>query len=130
MFPPSSPLGLDTPLPKPPHIEWNGLGNVIPVMTAKPKPNGDSDALPAEATEETKEEEAENDAALVPPSSSQIEVPSDPQNAWSDYALALGAELMQKCRTAVLHELGYTCSAGVARNKVSRWPSGMVTESG
>ena len=43
----------------------------------------------------------------------------DPKTTWSDVALALGAELMRTCRVAVRQRLGYTCSAGVARNKVS-----------
>lgn len=101
--PEGSPLGLDTPLPDPPLVVWDTLGNVIPVLAPKEKAAESADS----------EVEPPN-----PPSSSQIEVPSDPVNAWNDYSLALAAELMQKCRTDVLQQLGYTCSAGVARNKV------------
>lgn len=68
---------------------------------------------------EASKEAGEGKAELRAPTSSQaIERPSDPVNAWSDYALSIGAELMQKCRRDVLQQLGYTCSAGVARNKV------------
>lgn len=37
---------------------------------------------------------------------------------WQDVAISIGAELMAKCRQNVKDELGYTCSAGIARNKV------------
>lgn len=38
---------------------------------------------------------------------------------WTDVALLIGAELMAQCRKAVFDQLGYTCSAGIATNKVS-----------
>lgn len=73
----------------------------------------------AREAEGTNEDAAEGKGKIAaPPSSQVIERPSDPVNAWSDYALSIGAELMQKCRREVLQQLGYTCSAGVARNKV------------
>ncbi|GAA94107.1 uncharacterized protein L969DRAFT_46653 [Mixia osmundae IAM 14324] len=37
---------------------------------------------------------------------------------WQDVALALGAEMMEKCRKEVYTQLGYTCSAGIAKNKM------------
>lgn len=37
---------------------------------------------------------------------------------WSDVALYLAAGIVEKCRKAVEDQLGYTCSAGVATNKV------------
>ncbi|MBW0506013.1 hypothetical protein O181_045728 [Austropuccinia psidii MF-1] len=37
---------------------------------------------------------------------------------WSDLALLIGAELMANCRQAVFDQLGYTCSAGIATNKI------------
>lgn len=82
------------------------------------------DALDAgEASKEAEEGKADPQA---PTSSQAIEKPADPVNAWSDYALSIGAELMQKCRRDVLQQLGYTCSAGVARNKVKDWFLGFV----
>ncbi len=39
---------------------------------------------------------------------------------WADVALAAAAELAAKARKHVLDSLGYTCSAGIAPNKVSR----------
>ena len=38
---------------------------------------------------------------------------------WADVALAAAAELAAKARNQVLQSLGYTCSAGIASNKVS-----------
>ncbi|KAF7375181.1 DNA polymerase eta [Mycena sanguinolenta] len=63
--PDDAPLGLDTPLPPPPQVVWNGL------------------------------------------------VPS----TWHDVALAIAAECMEKVRQQISSELGYTTSAGIARNK-------------
>ncbi|TKY90127.1 hypothetical protein EX895_000125 [Sporisorium graminicola] len=39
------------------------------------------------------------------------------ETTWTDVALALGAELMNRVRQNVLDELGYTTSAGIASNK-------------
>lgn len=109
--PSDSALGLDTPLPDPPIIDWEALGNIVPVISEEEQAK--------EAEEGGNEDAAEGKGKVaVPPSSQVIERPSDPVNAWSDYALSIGAELMQKCRREVLQQLGYTCSAGVARNKV------------
>lgn len=116
--PADSPLGLDTPLPGPPDIDWEPLGNVVPVLTEE-----DQATLDAIDAGEDSKEAAEGKAEIRAPTSSQvIAKPVDPLNAWSDYALSIGAELMQQCRRGVLQQLGYTCSAGVARNKVGASP--------
>lgn len=92
-------------------IDWESLGNIVPVLSEEEQAK--------EAEGGSNEDAAEGKGKVaVPPSSQVIERPSDPVNAWSDYALSIGAELMQKCRREVLQQLGYTCSAGVARNKV------------
>ncbi|PWZ02949.1 DNA/RNA polymerase [Testicularia cyperi] len=39
------------------------------------------------------------------------------ETTWTDVALALGAELMNRVRQNVIDELGYTTSAGIASNK-------------
>lgn len=96
---------------------------MVPVLTESDQAK--LDAL--EAGEEGSKEPAEGKAKAQAPTSSQIiERPADPLNAWSDYALSIGAELMQKCRRGVLQQLGYTCSAGVARNKVRLYPLGLL----
>ncbi|KAJ6577384.1 DNA polymerase eta [Mycena capillaripes] len=43
----------------------------------------------------------------------EVEVPS----TWHDVALSIAAELMEKVRQQISMELGYTTSAGIARNK-------------
>jgi DNA polymerase eta len=37
---------------------------------------------------------------------------------WGDVALSVGARLMAKCRWDVKERLGYTCSAGISKNKM------------
>lgn len=111
--PAGSQLGLDTPLPPPPPIDWEPLGNIVPVLA-------EGEELAVEKAEAIDSDDKKPKQEEAIPSSQIIEQPSDPVNAWSDYALSLGAELMQKCRREVLQQLGYTCSAGVARNKVRK----------
>ena len=122
--PAESDLGLDTPLPPPPPIDWDGLGNIVPVLSEKEQKAAEATEKDEEGGSESgtgdmsKSDEAKQEKQEAPPSSQIIEQPADPINAWSDYALSIGAELMQKCRAQVRQQLGYTCSAGVARNKV------------
>lgn len=122
--PADSKLGLDTPLPPPPIIDWTGLGNIVPVLTEQEQRKAQLEQKKAleEANSGDGDESASDKATSPPPPSSSqvIEQPKDSVNAWSDYALTLAAELMQKCRSEVLEQLGYTCSAGVARNKVGQ----------
>ncbi|SNX81407.1 related to DNA polymerase eta [Melanopsichium pennsylvanicum] len=98
--------------------------------------------LPATAKQEDEQTEAENltkDKQALPgswgsdqdrltdPSSSQPEdLDSEAalwdrieygETTWTDVALALGAELMNRVRQNVLDELNYTTSAGIASNK-------------
>jgi DNA polymerase eta len=70
------------------------------------------------------------DAPLPPPpSSDEIEwignlIPIDEQSesahtaTWGDVALSLGARIMDECRRNVKEKLRYTCSAGIAKNKM------------
>lgn len=95
--PDGSLLGLDTPLPEPPIAPFEGFGHLIPVVPLKEPDEGDDFKSPSNY--------------FCPP-----EVDEHP--SWQDIAIMLGAELMQKCRDAVKDRLGYTCSAGIARNKV------------
>ena len=83
-MPPDLPRGLDTPLPPPPPINWDGLGDMIPVNP----------------TEETKD----GDDAEVPQN-------ENVSTTWHDVALSIAAELMQKAREEVYTKLGYSTSA-------------------
>ncbi|KAF9561965.1 DNA/RNA polymerase [Agrocybe pediades] len=89
--PSSAPDGLDTPLPPPPPINWDGFGNIIPV---------DSPKEPEETTDEATDTK-----------------PDDPPHTWHDVALSIAAGLMKKAKEEVKNRLGYTTSAGIARNK-------------
>lgn len=83
------PEGAETPLPPPPPICWDGLGNVIPV-------NPDTEPSDTEATLPAGEEDQE-DAASQP--------------TWHDVALSIAAELMQTARDVIREQLGYSTSA-------------------
>ncbi|KAG2147629.1 hypothetical protein DEU56DRAFT_130884 [Suillus clintonianus] len=87
--PADAPNGTDSPLPPPPPINWDDLGVVIPVSLS-------------EETDSTGE-------------NSNVEVNGVP--TWHDVALSIAAELMRKIREDIHSKLGYTTSAGIARNK-------------
>ncbi|KII89760.1 hypothetical protein PLICRDRAFT_174599 [Plicaturopsis crispa FD-325 SS-3] len=89
--PPDAPNGLDSPLPPPPPISWDGLGALVPVNP------------PDESQGPDKEDEDEDE--------------DDNATTWHDVALSIAAELMDKVRKDVYKDLGYTLSAGIARNK-------------
>lgn len=92
--PADAPLGLDTPLPAPPKIDWAQAGNVVPLDGQKRDEGGGEDAVKAEEEEEKIKESLEEEV-----------------DGWGDVALAIGAELMGKIRAEVRSKLGYTCSA-------------------
>ncbi|EEB87265.1 hypothetical protein MPER_15462, partial [Moniliophthora perniciosa FA553] len=77
-----------TPLPPPPIIEWGPFSNVIPVVPRDP--------------EDLEHSKQSDDTA---------------PNTWHDVALSIAAEMMNKVRVAIAETLGYTTSAGIARNK-------------
>ncbi|KAH7927955.1 DNA/RNA polymerase [Leucogyrophana mollusca] len=83
--PPDAPEGIDSPLPPPPPINWDGLGHLVPM------------SLTSEDTGEYHER--------------------DDLTTWHDVALSIGAEFMDRIRKDVAAKLGYTTSAGIARNK-------------
>ncbi|OSX59100.1 hypothetical protein POSPLADRAFT_1151543 [Postia placenta MAD-698-R-SB12] len=90
--PPDAPRGIDSPLPNPPPISWHGLGTVIEV---NPSPSD----TPAVGLEGLGLDE------------------DDASTTWHDVALSIAAELMGKVRSDVYRTLGYSTSAGIARNK-------------
>ncbi|KIK80658.1 hypothetical protein PAXRUDRAFT_158084 [Paxillus rubicundulus Ve08.2h10] len=86
--PPGAPQGVDSPLPPPPPIDWNQLGVLIPIT-------------PTEGSNEGELSVFEDDHVTT----------------WHDVALSIAAELMGKIREEVHKNLGYSMSAGIARNK-------------
>jgi DNA polymerase eta len=90
--PPDSPDGLDTALPPPPPITWQGHGILIPI---DPPPEDQAvDPAPGPGTDS---EVADGDG--------------DTRRTWHDVALSIAAELMDKIRAEVYMQLGYTTSA-------------------
>lgn len=80
--PPDALQGVDSPLPPPPPIDWNNLGELIPIHTAE---ENDSEEIHF----------AEDDVTCT----------------WHDVALSIAAELTAKIRADVHENLGYTMSA-------------------
>ena len=80
--PPDAPQGVDTPLPAPPSIDWNELGELIPFHPPRENAGGETYL-------------AEDEAACT----------------WHDVALSIAAEMMAKIRQEVHQNLGYTMSA-------------------
>lgn len=80
--PPDAPQGVDSPLPPPPPIDWNKLGELIPLH-------------PAEESDGGEVQIAEDDVAYT----------------WHDVTLSIAAELMGKIREDIHEKLGYTMSA-------------------
>ncbi|PBL03782.1 DNA/RNA polymerase [Armillaria gallica] len=90
-IPTDSPDGMDTPLPPAPSISWDKADSLIPI-----DPSTSVDQEPgshATLGEETI------------------------QSTWHDVALSIAAELMGQVREDIRTKLGYTLSAGIARNK-------------
>lgn len=95
--PPDAPHGLDSPLPSPPPITWtDGMGALIPI-----NPKLETPGL-AQGDAQDEDEWYED---------------VDPPATWHDVALSIAAEMMATIRTSVKERLGYTTSAGIARNK-------------
>ncbi|KAM0791567.1 hypothetical protein ACM66B_006013 [Microbotryomycetes sp. NB124-2] len=121
---------LDTRLPSPAELgvklDWQSVGNLIPIAGQEkeelPKPPDMTAADTDKAMGSSSREEAVKDAKT--PSESETDVvvnegvDDGPDLTWSDVALYIGAEIVKKCRYAVEERLGYTCSAGIAPNKM------------
>ncbi|KAI8093830.1 uncharacterized protein BX664DRAFT_358214 [Halteromyces radiatus] len=71
-------------------IDWTNLGNLVP------------------STDELKRKESSNND----------DNDDDDPTSWFDIQLAMGAEIAAEIRKQVWDELHYTCSAGIAHNKV------------
>ncbi|KAG8695119.1 DNA-directed DNA polymerase eta rad30 [Ceratobasidium sp. 395] len=129
---PSGPFDLDTPLPPPPeHVDWASLEtNVIPVSTepskeeenpsrsSTPSPGVDRPTSPSgiDGILASGSSTPRSDPAPLPLEES--EPGSDAPPTWHDIALSIGAEFMRTIRNETYEQLGYTLSAGIARNKM------------
>ncbi|KAI0648921.1 DNA/RNA polymerase [Trametes meyenii] len=110
--PPDAPGGLDSPLPPPPPISWNELGAVVPVHPPKDTP-APPDSAGGTAAEDESKGEAENGTRDEDGGVQE----DDALSTWHDVALSIAAEIMLRIREDIRAKLGYTTSAGLARNK-------------
>ncbi|GAA5999791.1 hypothetical protein JCM10207_005912 [Rhodosporidiobolus poonsookiae] len=143
----SAPDGdLDAPLPSPASlgvgpetVDWDAVGNLVPVHGQKKdkvkrlNPDG-TDAPPSSSPVKpslppTTTTAASPPFANAPPPAADPDAdcnaavldspdPPEPPLTWSDLCLALAAEVVMTIRAAVKERLGYTCSAGIAGNKM------------
>lgn len=121
--------GVDTPLPPPPPLVWDSLGNLIPV-----NPPPISEEKPQEgksyqidgiennvktSTEDTKQEPSTPKGSDVESNAQYTETKgelnvlaeSELPTTWHDVALSIAAELMGKAREEVRVKMGYSTSA-------------------
>ncbi|KXN91684.1 N-acetyltransferase eso1 [Leucoagaricus sp. SymC.cos] len=113
--PKDAPDGIDTPLPPPPLIKWTdlGVGHLIPLNGPRWK---------EEIAEETNANQTEDNPSVK--TNGGVDSLGGPESVseeqylatWHDVALSIAAELMDQARAKV-REMGYTTSAGIARNK-------------
>lgn len=80
--PPDAPQGVDSPLPLPSSIDWNKLGELIPIHSSEGDDGGET-----------------------------LLAKDDVTCTWHDVALSIAAELMAKIRDDIHENLGYTMSA-------------------
>ncbi|KAK0495375.1 hypothetical protein EDD18DRAFT_271247 [Armillaria luteobubalina] len=90
-IPTDSPDGVDTPLPPAPSVSWDKADFLIPIDSST-----------------SVDQEPGSHATLSEEGS---------QSTWHDVALSIAAELMGQVREDIRTKLGYTLSAGIARNK-------------
>ncbi|KAG9123491.1 DNA-directed DNA polymerase eta rad30, partial [Ceratobasidium sp. 392] len=126
---PSGPFDLDTPLPPPPeHVDWTSLEtNVIPVSAELPKDekNNSRPVTPTPGADPSSTIDNILSSGPSTPRSDSTPLPSeepepgsDAPPTWHDIALSIGAEFMRTIRDETCKQLGYTLSAGIARNKM------------
>lgn len=114
-MPSDAPLGIDTPLPPPPPIDWAGKGTIVPIHP--PPPEKPASAVTYDETEAQEETEANEEGVNVDNPIEEIHDGEDEATTWHDVALSIAAELMFRAREEVRTQLGYSTSAGLARNK-------------
>ena len=117
--PPDAPNGLDTPLPPPPPISWDGKGTVVPVVPRKEESKEEVEPPNGESSREDEPPAAEivSNASEVGDVEEDAVEEDDEETTWHDVALSIAGELMMRIREDIRAKLGYTTSAGIARNK-------------
>jgi DNA polymerase eta len=112
--------GVDTPLPPPPPILWDGLGSLIPVnpppISAKGGIGEKEDEIGSSSTGHQTHVEDMTSNEFRGNIEEKVDVDLSPgmedsQVTWHDVALSIAAEMMQKAREEVRVNLGYSTSA-------------------
>ncbi|KAF8429133.1 hypothetical protein EV426DRAFT_557426 [Tirmania nivea] len=123
--PPYGDVGERLPLPSvlPEELEWSG--STVVEISGDEKGVGEGEGLEKEKKEgedeEDKEEKRETDEEVERKKlnkEKKEEYTEDSPLDWDDVCLAIAAEIVADIRKQVRTELKYTCSAGVARNKM------------
>lgn len=110
--------GLDTALPPPPPITWSGRGNLIPARDPTLRSGPADIAGPSrQSSSNVEHEDAERDIDDSDGQENETDDTLHVPHSWHDVALSIGAEIMNEIRAQVRDRLGYTTSAGIARNK-------------
>ena len=108
--PQDAPHGIDTPLPLPPPVSWDGLGSVVPVHPREQACEGNDDAPEGDTAQEASYAKDEKPAVSTPVDEVH-DIEEDEVTTWHDVALSLAAELMMRIREDIRSKLGYTTSA-------------------
>lgn len=98
-------------------VDWDKVGNLIPINGQEKEVVKDASVGAEDDAEGERKEEGTSESADVVKENVEEKL-EEPDLTWSDVALAIGAEIVATCRGAVHQQLGYTCSAGIAPNKV------------
>ena len=115
--PADAPNGIDTPLPPPPPISWENKGTIVPVIPRKEKPEEKNDPTSNDSTDKDEPNVAGGSDGSEPQDEDDAVEEDDEHTTWHDVALSIAAELMMRIREDIRTKLGYTTSAGLARNK-------------
>lgn len=112
-MPIDAPQGVDTPLPPPPPISWDGLGNLIPVNAPLVFSEGTNEGKEDESGKSSTGRQTHCEDSINDGVKEDIEekVAEDIPATWHDVVLSIAAEMMHNVREKVRVELGYSTSA-------------------
>lgn len=108
VVPPDAPNGVDSPLPPPPPISWDGLATIVPVNPPKEPPK--EQEPPVEGSSESTAEDQKSNVS-EPTDDEEVVEEDESLTTWHDVALSIAAELMLRIREDIRTKLGYTTSA-------------------
>ncbi|KAL7279344.1 hypothetical protein ACG7TL_007185 [Trametes sanguinea] len=112
--PPDAPNGVDSPLPPPPPILWEGKGTVVPINPPKDPPHEQDPSTDGARVETT---DAREESSPISEEDGEGVNEDDDSATWHDVALSIAAELMLRIREDIRDKLGYTTSALTASYK-------------